>query len=113
MQFSNEELKKLSSFARALSKWQSAVTLPQVLALVVIARQPGLSVNELAEILKLPQQTASRHVATLLGRYQTPETEAAGGAVFVRQEINPADPRRRALFLSDDGIKCLKALIAS
>jgi hypothetical protein len=31
---------------------------------------------------------------------------------FIRQEISASDPRRRALFLSDDGLVLLKALSA-
>jgi DNA-binding MarR family transcriptional regulator len=84
--------------------------LPQALALIVIAKNPGLSVNELAEKLDQPQQTVSRHVSVLLGRYQTSETIVP--RAFIRQEINVNDPRSRALFLSPDGQSFLKALVA-
>jgi DNA-binding MarR family transcriptional regulator len=111
--FSDREYDRLGAISEALAPWQSVLSLPQVLALIAIARTPGLSVNELAESLGLPQQTVSRHVAVLLGRYQaTPDTPPAGVPTFIRQEISASDPRRRALFLSEDGLVVLKALSA-
>jgi DNA-binding MarR family transcriptional regulator len=107
-ELSHREVSRLDAIFEALSGVQSAVSLPQVLALIAIARHPGLSVNELAELLDQPQQTVSRHVAILLGRYQT--SEDVNAPPFVRQQISASDPRRRALFLSDDGLALLKAL---
>jgi DNA-binding MarR family transcriptional regulator len=111
MKFSPQESSRLEAVLEALQPWQSTISLPQTLALIVIARQPGLSVNELAEKLDQPQQTVSRHVAILLGRYQT--SEMIEPRAFIRQEINVNDPRSRALFLSQDGHALLKALAAS
>jgi DNA-binding MarR family transcriptional regulator len=109
--FTDQENDRLAALSEALTPWQTALSLSQVLALTAIARTPGLSVNELAENLGLPQQTVSRHVAILLGRYQTsPDTPPASMAALIRQEISATDPRRRALFLSDDGVALLKAL---
>ncbi len=109
--FSDREYDRLAALSLALAPWQTVLSLPHLLALTAIARTPGLSVNELAESLGLPQQTVSRHVAILLGRYQTtPETPQTGVISFIRQEISASDPRRRALFLSDDGMALLKAL---
>jgi DNA-binding MarR family transcriptional regulator len=111
--FSDRQHDRLASLSEALAPWQTVLNLPQVLALVAIARTPGLSVNELADSLGLPQQTVSRHVAILLGRYQTtPEASQTGVTSFIRQEISASDPRRRALFLSDDGLALLKSLAA-
>jgi DNA-binding MarR family transcriptional regulator len=109
--FTDQENDRLAALSEALTPWQTALSLSQVLALTAIARTPGLSVNELAENLGLPQQTVSRHVAILLGRYQSsPDTPPASMAALIRQEISATDPRRRALFLSDDGVALLKAL---
>jgi DNA-binding MarR family transcriptional regulator len=109
--FSDREYDRLGALSEALGGWQAVLSLSQVLALIAIARNPGLSVNELAESLGLPQQTVSRHVAILLGRYQTSaELTPASLATLIRQEISASDPRRRALFLSDDGVALLKAL---
>ena len=111
MQFSPQEFSRLEAVLAALKPWQSMISLSQALALIVIASHPGLSVNELAEKLEQPQQTVSRHVAILLGRYQ--QSETIEPRAFIRQEINVNDPRSRALFLSHDGHALLKALAAS
>lgn len=92
------------------------LSLPQLLTLFQIAVEPGLSVNEIAARLGLPQQTASRHIAALLGRYQG---TSAGSDLSARsaldplvvQQISESDPRRRALFLSDQGKQVLKLLL--
>jgi DNA-binding MarR family transcriptional regulator len=111
--FSRREKDRLAAMSEALGPWQAVLSLSQVLALIAIARTPGLSVNELAEGLGLPQQTVSRHVAILLGRYQTtPDAPPATMTSLIRQEISISDPRRRALFLSDDGLALLKSLAA-
>jgi DNA-binding MarR family transcriptional regulator len=108
--FTVSEASRLDAIFKALTKWQAEISLPQALALIVIAKNPGLSVNELAEKLDQPQQTVSRHVSVLLGRYQTSETIVP--RAFIRQEINVNDPRSRALFLAPDGQSFLKALVA-
>jgi DNA-binding MarR family transcriptional regulator len=111
--FSDRQHDRFAALSEALFPWQTILNLSQVLALVAIARTPGLSVNELAVVLGLPQQTVSRHVAILLGRYQTTaETSQAGVTTFIRQEISASDPRSRALFLSDDGLALLRLLTA-
>jgi len=108
--FTASEASRLDAIFKALTKWQAEISLPQALALIVIAKNPGLSVNELAEKLDQPQQTVSRHVSVLLGRYQT--SESIVPRAFIRQEINVNDPRSRALFLVPDGQSFLKALVA-
>lgn len=110
MNFSPQENGRLDAVFGALRPWQSAINLAQTLALIAIARTPGLSVNELAEKLDQPQQTVSRHVSVLLGRYQTSETIVP--TVFIRQEVNASDPRSRALFLEPEGEALLKALVS-
>lgn len=109
-EFSPSEASRLDAIFAAISGCQSELSLPQVLALIAVARHPGLSVNELAERLDQPQQTVSRHVSVLLGRYQT--SESIVPRAFIRQEINASDPRSRALFLSEDGRALLKKLAA-
>lgn len=112
--FTDLENDRLAALSHALAPWQTVLSISQVLALTAIAQTPGLSVNELAENLGLPQQTVSRHVAILLGRYQTaPDQPPATLATLIRQEISASDPRRRALFLSDDGVALLKALASN
>lgn len=83
------------------------LNLPLAVTLIAIAREPGLSVGELGERIGSPQQTTSRYVAILQGRY---ETNPSGEGGFSRNplislEISKQDPRKRALFLTDNGVK--------
>lgn len=104
---------KLIAVSSALKHVQAELSLGQVVALIAIATEPGLSVNELAERLQIPQQSASRHVAALLGRYQTEPAESRSRAsALIKQEINPEDPRRRALSVSEGGRKLLEEMLA-
>ena len=112
MGLSNIEIRRLAALSEGLNAWQSVLSLSQLLALITIARIPGLSVNDLADNLGLPQQTVSRHVAVLLGRYETLDAAGAGLLPFVRQEISASDPRRRALFLTEGGLAMLKAIVS-
>jgi DNA-binding MarR family transcriptional regulator len=107
--FEQETTAKLAGLANALRPLQPELGLPQLLALLVIAGEPGLSVSDLADRLGIPQQTASRHVAILAGRYQGafgPTSENSGRSKLdplISQEISESDPRRRALFISKQG----------
>jgi DNA-binding MarR family transcriptional regulator len=108
---------KISRLIKALAPLQANLSLPQLLALCHIRLEPGLSVNELAERLNCPQQTASRYAAALLGRYQgipgTPAeiSERSKLDPLVVQEISQTDPRKRALFLSAHGEKLLNNVV--
>ena len=86
----------------ALLSVQGELSLPQLVCLLTIASSPGLSVNELAEQAGLPQQTASRHVSVLMGRYEAIAGVAPSEAM-IRQGISDEDPRRRSLFLTPFG----------
>jgi DNA-binding MarR family transcriptional regulator len=113
LELSSDQIAKLIAVAAALQHVQTELSLGQVVALIAIVAEPGLSVNELAERLQTPQQTASRHVAALLGRYQTePAENRSRASALIKQEINPEDPRRRALFVSEDGRKLLETMLA-
>ena len=86
------------------------LALPQLRALVAIAAEPGISVNELPQRIDVPQQSASRYVSVLLGRYQDP----MGGAptrILAEQRISEEDPRRRALFLTLEGTALLATIV--
>jgi DNA-binding MarR family transcriptional regulator len=91
---------------RLLQSLEGGLSLPLALTLFAIAREPGLSVGDLALRINAPQQTASRYVAILQGRY---ETSSSGDDDFSRNplislEISREDPRKRALFLTDNGV---------
>lgn len=97
-----DDLVRLHEIRAALLELQGSLSLAQLVALATVAIEPGLSVNELADRLKIPQQTASRHVAILTGRYQSDLADAPLEAL-VMQQINETDPRRRALYLTEEG----------
>ena len=111
-------LSKLRAIVEALEPLQGDLGMPQLLALAQIAMQPGLSVNELAERLGCPQQTASRYVAALLGRYQSPPDANGTGPgrtkldPLITQEISQSDPRSRALYVSKQGVALLERMLS-
>jgi DNA-binding MarR family transcriptional regulator len=78
--------------------------------LVAIAAEPGISVNELAQRIDVPQQSASRYVSVLLGRYQDPMA-GPQTRILVEQRISEEDPRRRALFLTLEGTTLLTNIV--
>jgi DNA-binding MarR family transcriptional regulator len=90
------------------------LSLEVLLALLTIALEPGLSVNELADRLHVPQQTASRYAAVLLGRYQEPSTAGGQAAKWplVTQEVHADDPRKRAMFLTDRGKEFTETMLS-
>lgn len=100
--------KRAESLRTALSPWNSGLGLLPLLALLTIACRPGLSVNELAETLGVPQQSASRAVAILSGRYAASDTDT--NDEFIYQGINASEPRRRALYLSLQGADAIRRL---
>ncbi len=109
--FTLAELNRLAMIRKALGASRPDLTLGQLISLLVIALEPGLSVNDLAARVPVPQQSASRNVAVLLGRYASPIPGEPCEAL-ISQEINPLDPRKRALFLTETG-KALARSIAS
>lgn len=90
-----------------LKEASSKLSLPQLLLLLIIAEKPGLSVNELSELTSLSQPVASRTLGILMGRYEGSEGTSVQ---LVDQRINNQDPRRRALFLTEEGETLVKEL---
>jgi len=94
---------KLERLRFALAPVQTRLSLPMVVALLTLAIEPGLSVNELADRTKTTQQSTSRYVSILMGRYDTDLFTSTSMQPLVAQEINAEDPRKRALFLTEAG----------
>jgi len=99
------EKRRLQALQKALRIIEDDLSLPLLLTLVTVTLNPGISVSELAEHIEIPQQTASRYMSTLLGRYQMPGNDANSfaQAPYLSLEINNEDPRRRALFVTAKG----------
>ncbi|WP_116091841.1 MarR family transcriptional regulator [Sphingomonas crusticola] len=104
-----DRYERMAPLRDALLEVQNALSLAQLVALVTIAMEPGLSVNDLAERLRIPQQSASRYVAALAGRYQPLLAESSLDPLIV-QTINESDPRKRALFLTPAGRQLMSSM---
>lgn len=97
--------KRLKAVIEALANIEPALTLPLLRTLLVVAKYPSISVNDLADRIDAPQQTASRYVSILQGRYHSVSaTENTFiNSPLLSQEVSTDDPRRRALFLTSRG----------
>lgn len=107
------QIDRVDALIRIVRSLEPDLNLQLALTLLVVARQPGLSVGELADQIQSPQQTASRYVAILQGRYELPGSD---GNSFARNpllslEVSKQDPRRRALFLTTHGTKRLNRIL--
>lgn len=96
---------RLRKLFKAMSGMESEMSLPLLNTLLAVAVTPGISVNDLAELIRVPQQTASRYVSILQGRYQT-----LGSTENIFMEtplleigISMDDPRKRAVELTAHG----------
>jgi DNA-binding MarR family transcriptional regulator len=96
---------QLDRFYACLRDIEPDLTLSLLAVLFAIERSPGLSVNDLAEAVDIPQQTASRYISVLQGRYQPIGSSENFFAKepLVEITISPDDPRRRALKLTSKG----------
>lgn len=109
MSFSEDEKAIVGRMAHALADMQGELGLPQLVALLAIASHPGMSVNDLGEQIRVPQQTASRLAAILLGRYET--ASAAPRQPLISQGVNEEDPRKRTLELTPAGDQLVRRLL--
>lgn len=105
-----QQVLKLQRLRNTFQRVQDQLGLPQVICLLAIAETPGLSVNDLSARTSIPQQSASRHVAILLGRYQDAHARTSPTA-FIEQRVSSADPRKRALFMTDAGYDLVRQLL--
>jgi len=89
------------------------LSIPLLRTLIAVSMNPHLSVTELAELIKVPQQTASRYVALLQGRYQSSESSSS----FARDPLLTTKPslsdlRRYELVLTPRGTARLDAILS-
>lgn len=104
IELGKEEAKRLSALKLSLVKLQDTISLPQLVALLCVGVEPGISVNDLAERMGVPQQTASRYASVLMGRYDTPPNPTAPTKQpFLAQGVSERDARSRALYLTPAG----------
>jgi DNA-binding MarR family transcriptional regulator len=105
-----DQLSRLMNIRSALTSVQEKLALTQIVTLLTVALEPGISVNELAERTGMPQQSASRHAAVLLGRYQN-SLSAEPLEPLITQLVNIDDPRKRALFLTAAGVSLVRKFL--
>jgi DNA-binding MarR family transcriptional regulator len=93
---------RLAALCAALKKIQNDLSLAEFVALLAVGVEPGLSVNELSERIGAPQQSTSRYVSVLTGRYPNP-SPSTDRRPFITQGVKQNDPRSRSLHLADRG----------
>jgi DNA-binding MarR family transcriptional regulator len=93
---------RLAALCAALKKVQDDLSLPELVALLAVGVEAGLSVNELSERIGAPQQSTSRYVSVLTGRYPNSST-STDRRPFITQGVKQNDPRSRALHLAERG----------
>jgi DNA-binding MarR family transcriptional regulator len=109
---SKRDKTRLVSLRAVLAAAQTTLSLSQLPVLIAVALEPGLSVNDLAERVGAPQQTASRYASVLLGRYED-VSRAESVAALLKQDVSVKDPRSRALYLTDHGWQVIGKLLTA
>lgn len=104
---------RLEGAFRLLRSLQPDLNLSLAVTLLAVAREPGLSVNELADRVSAPQQTVSRYVAILQGRYELLGDESFAPHPLLTLEVSAQDPRRRAIFLTPHGTTRVLEILSS
>jgi DNA-binding MarR family transcriptional regulator len=102
---------RVEAILRAFHSLDNEMTLPVLMTLFTVMRHPGISINDLAEKIAIPQQTASRYVAILLGRYAMPGDNNRHSVSLLSLEVSQEDPRKRALYLTNAGKSKLTTIL--
>lgn len=107
------KLPALAAIASLLEQVDGDLGIALSRTLLQTALRPGLSINELAEYLGVPQQTASRYIAVLQGRYEQSSVSLTVSArkPLLTLKVSQIDPRRRAIFLTTEGKKRIDKLL--
>ncbi|TWG60756.1 helix-turn-helix domain-containing protein [Aminobacter sp. J44] len=95
----SETYNRASKFIQLLRKHQTDMPMQMADVLLAIARRPGLTMAELAEEVDLAQSSCSRNVAALSEYHRLGKP----GLGLVEAVIDPREPRRRAIFLTQKG----------
>ncbi len=108
-ELTTRDLRQLETLRASILRSRE-LSAPCLMVLLTVALRPGLSVNELATELEMPQQTASRNASILLGRYEDHLFNTIK-TPFIQQFINDEDPKKRTLELTDAGIAYLHRVL--
>ena len=97
------------SLRLGLTPLVTSIGLPQLVVLLAIAERPGVSVSGVAEMTNLPQQSASRAISMLSGRYELPSGQPM--EPLIEQAVNVDDPRKRSLTLNAAGERIVRQVL--
>lgn len=96
---SSEAYNSARKFIQLLRQQNAEMPMQQADVLLAIARKPGLTMAELAEECDMAQSSCSRNVAALSEYHRLGKP----GLGLVEAVIDPREPRRRAIFLTQKG----------
>jgi DNA-binding MarR family transcriptional regulator len=99
MQNSRRLFSSTLNFVRALRELNAEMPMQQAHILLYVASNPGITMADLAKETQLAQSSCSRSVAAL-SKFKGLGTP---GLNLVEAAIDPHEPRRRILFLTDEG----------
>ena len=88
------------------------LSIPLLRTLIAVFLNTNLSINDLAEAIGVPQQTASRYVAILQGRYQPSDSNSFVRAPLLTHKPSPGDMRRYELKLTPHGAKRIDKILS-
>jgi len=91
-------MKQTAAVPKALLGWMEALADPTRLRLLRLLERHELGVDELREVLQLPQSTVSRHLKTLLDEGFA-RSRREGTANFYRTILDELEPPARKLWL--------------
>lgn len=103
-----------AAFDAGLKVADPDLSIPLLRTLIAVFLKEDMSINDLADAIDVPQQSASRYVAILQGRYQTSDGH---GNSFTRAPLlthkpSPGDLRRYELALTSRGLARLHKILA-
>lgn len=95
---------QLEALNEGLKVAENDMSIPLLRTLIAASLNPHLSVTDIAQVIGVPQQTASRYVAILQGRYQTAESASAfNRGPLLSHKPSANDLRRYELVLTPRG----------
>lgn len=97
------KLLRFLNAVQALREVDPNMTMTQLVTLLTVARDEGLSVAEIQRNAKLTRTTSSRIVRTLAGENE----ESTKGYCWLEMRTDPVDPRRRQVHVNEDGKELL------
>lgn len=103
---------RLNALNTGLNKAGSDMSIPLLRTLIAVALNDHLSVTELADAINVPQQTASRYVSILQGRYQTSDNFSSfAREPLLAHRVSSDDLRRYELILTPRGNARLNSIL--